>query len=94
VHMGASKTLPAPSSVTLVVSVKGDTAPIEKVEVIANGEVVATQMTGSFSLLWPVAARTYFRIVVYQQPTPGFEGGMVSERAWSSPIWFEVNAAR
>ena len=94
VRMGASKTLPAPSSVMLVVSVKGDTAPIEKVEVIANGEVVATQTTGSFSLLWPVAARTYFRIVAYQQSTPGFEGGMVNERAWSSPIWFEVAAAR
>ena len=81
-------------SVTLNVNVKGDTAPIEKVEVIANGEVVATQATGSFSLVWPVAARTYFRIVAHQQPTLGFEGDMVNERAWSSPIWFEVGAAR
>ena len=93
VRMGGSKTLPAPASVTLKVNVKGDMAPIEKVEVIANGEVVATQTTGSFSLRWPVAARTYFCIVAYQQPTPGFEGGMVNERAWSSPIWFEVRAA-
>ena len=94
VRMGGSKTLPAQTSVTLIVNVTGDTAPIEKVEVIANGEVVATQTTGSFSLVWPVAAPTYFRIVAYQQPTMGFEGDMVNERAWSSPIWFEAGAAR
>ena len=94
VRMGGSKTLSAPSTVTLNVKVTGDTAPIEKVEVIANGAVVATQTSGSFSFTWPIAARTYFRIVAYQQPTLGFEGEMVNERAWSSPIWFEVGAAR
>ncbi len=94
VRMGGFKTLSGPTSVTLTVNVKGDSAPIEKVEVIASGEVVATRTTGSFSLVWPVSSRTYFRIVAYQQPTLGFEGEMVNERAWSSPIWFEVGAAR
>ena len=50
--------------------------------------------TGQTRLNEPVAARTYFRIVAYQQLTLGFEGDMVNERAWSSPIWFEVGAAR
>lgn len=76
--------------VELSVSAQGDTAPIDRIQLIKNG-VLLSEVHGATLRITDIADDwSYYRVKVFQEPTARWDGVMTPERAWSSPIWVEM----
>ncbi|MCZ7661818.1 MAG: DUF3604 domain-containing protein [Thermoleophilia bacterium] len=77
--------------VRLRVTTSGDTAGIDRIRLVKNGQVLTEVEADALDLTDIAQDWAYYRVKVYQQPTPGWDGSMVQERAWSSPVWVEMS---
>lgn len=76
--------------VELTVTAQGDTAAIDRIQLIKNGTILS-EVQGSTLRVTDIADDwSYYRVKVFQEPTARWDGVMTPERAWSSPIWVEM----
>ena len=92
VMMGGTLTCNSGDTVQLDITAYGDTAPIDKILLIRNGEVIREESSTTLTLTETIYDdRIYYRVKVIQFPSLRWDGEMTPERAWSSPIWIEVD---
>ena len=72
--------------ITFNIQATGDGAPITKIQLIKNGEILNESNSGSLKFTDIVDGRSYYRAKVYQNGQS--QSGL--EMAWSSPIWVET----
>ena len=92
VPMGNTLAITEPTSITFTARAVGDTAAMEKIQLIRNGVVIAEQSGDSLVYTETVSDWSYYRVKAFQQPTARWDGATLPERAWSSPIWIENHA--
>ncbi|MCX5971138.1 MAG: DUF3604 domain-containing protein [Coprothermobacterota bacterium] len=95
VPMGGTLTVGAGQiPVYFKVQATGDTAPVAKIQLLKNGQVLHEDITGFEWTDTPTGPAAY-RVKVWQENTPRVDENdpaktvMAPERAWSSPIWVE-----
>ena len=91
VMMGETLNCRTGDSVQLNITAYGDTAAIDKIQLIRNGVVIREEPSSTLTVTENVIDdRAYYKVKVFQVPTLRWDNKMIAERAWSSPIWVEV----
>jgi hypothetical protein len=90
IRMGQTKELADTCHIRFHVSAVGDNAPIQKIMLIRNGDTISETMNDTLVIADQPDNWSYYHVKVFQEPTLRWDGAMVPERAWSSPMWFEV----
>lgn len=77
------------------ITAHGDTAPIEKIQLIRGGVVIREEPSSTLTVTGNVFDdRINYRVKVLQFTTLRWDKIMLAERVWSSPIWVEVEDSK
>lgn len=89
VPMGGEITTAFPATIYLHARAAGDDGHgIDQIDVIRNGERIASQATGHLDLADTIDGPAWYLVKVYQEATPVVRAGHCrNERAWSSPVF-------
>ncbi len=89
--MGQTLNLTESDSLGLRVKASGDTEAIDKILLMRNGDTLTFSATDSLVFYDKPSNWSYYRVKVFQIPTLRWDGVFMAERAWSSPIWVQLN---